>query len=81
MWNQGPDQFLLLHLSDEGTPVNPNSNPKVAGAYRRLRRALIAWTEGDPKVAEPDFPKEVPDEIRDALEALGYLEEEFEEAP
>jgi len=79
VWYTGKDQFALLHVSDEGKPVNPNSSPKAARAHRQLRRALIAWSEEDPKLAEPDRPEEVPDEIRDALEALGYVEEEFNE--
>jgi hypothetical protein len=77
VWNMEQDRFALLHVSDEGTPVNPKSNPMAARAYRQLRRALIAWSEQAPKIAEPNLPEEVPDEIRNALEALGYVEEEL----
>jgi arylsulfatase A-like enzyme len=77
VWNVGQDRFALHHVSDEGTPVNPKSNPTAARAYRQLRRALIAWSEEAPKIAEPNLPEEVPDEIRNALEALGYVEEEL----
>jgi arylsulfatase A-like enzyme len=80
VWNTGQDRFSLLHASDEGTAVNPKSSPAAAQAHRRLRRALIAWSEQSPEVVEPNLPEEVPDEIRDALEALGYVEEEFNEA-
>jgi hypothetical protein len=37
----------------------------------------MAWSEQAPKIAEPNLPEEVPDEIRNALEALGYVEEEL----
>ncbi|MBJ19903.1 MAG: hypothetical protein CL933_10845 [Deltaproteobacteria bacterium] len=81
VWDRGQDGFSLFHVSDEGTPVDPEANPEAARAYRELRPALVAWLEQGPGAPGPDLPMEVPDEIRAGLEALGYIEEESERAP
>ena len=80
VWNRKTGRFLLFHLADEGVWVNAQSSPDATRAYQRLSRVLIAWSEEESAVTEPEAPEEVPSEIRDALEALGYVEEEPGEA-